>query len=133
MTSMDDSYDLNLAAATLRSNSSDLRILLKALCDELSDTLGDRMRVQRDGGRFKKSDVISSVQINLSSNQLEAVMEGSSLRCTIGHFSGGIRIRNQTVDVNEWIVKLLELLQVEAAHSDTARRALENLVIGGNT
>lgn len=132
MTSMDGSYDLNMAAATLRANSADLRLLLRALSDTLADTLGDRLRVQRGGSRFKKSDVISSVQINMASNQFEAVMEGSDLHCTVGHFSGGIRIRNETVDVNAWIVKLLEALQAEALNSDSARRALENLVIGGN-
>jgi hypothetical protein len=133
MTSMDDSYDLNMAAAMLRSNSTDLRLLLKALSEGLSDTLGDRLQVQRSGSRFKKSDVISSVQITMASDQFEAVVDGSDLRCTVGHFSGGIRIRNENVDVSAWIVKLLEALRVEAAHSDTARQALENLVIGGNT
>lgn len=132
MTSMDGSYDLNMAAAMLRANSADLRLLLRALCDTLSDTLGDRLRVQRGGSRFKKSGVISSVQINMASNQFEAVMEGSDLHCTVGHYSGGIRIRNEIVDVNVWIVKLLEALQSEAVNSDSARRALENLVIGGN-
>jgi hypothetical protein len=34
--------------------------------------------------------------------------------------------------VNDWIVKLLEALRDEAAHSDAARLALENIVIGGN-
>lgn len=133
MTSMDDSHDLNMAAAALRSNSTDLRLLLKVLCDQLADALGDRLRVQRSGGRFKKSDVISSVRINIASNQFEAVIDGSDLRCVVGHFSGGIRIRSESVDVNVWIVKLLEALQGEAVHSETARRALENLVIGGNT
>jgi hypothetical protein len=133
MTSMDDSYDLNMAAAMLRSNSTDLRLLLKALSDELSDTLGDRLHVQRGGSRFKKSEVISSVQINMASDQFEAVVDGSDLHCTVGHFSGGIRIRNEVVEVNVWIVKLLEALQAEAAHSETARQALENLVIGGNS
>jgi hypothetical protein len=122
-----------MAAAMLRSNSTDLRLLLKALCEELSDTLGDRLRVQRGGSRFKKSEAISSVQITMASDQFEAVIDGSDLRCTVGHFSGGIRIRNENVDVNVWIVKLLGALQAEAAHSDTARQALENLVIGGNT
>lgn len=133
MTSMDDSYDFNLAAAALRSNSSDLRILLKLLCEQLTDTLGNRMRVQRSSGRFKKSEVITSVQINIASNQFEARIDGSDLRCVIGHFSGGIRIRSESVDVNVWIAKLLEALQGEAVHSESARRALENLVIGGKT
>jgi len=132
VTSMDDLYDLNLAAATLRSNSSDLHLLLKALCDELSDTLGERLRAQRGGGGIRRSNVITSVSINMSNDQFEAVIEGTTLRCTVGHFSGGIRIRSESIDMDAWIVRLLQALQVEAAHSDLARRALENIVIGGN-
>jgi hypothetical protein len=133
VTFMDDSYDLNLAAAALRSNSSDLRLLLKTLSEELSDTLGDRLKSQHGGGRFRKSGEISSLQIALANNLFEASLEGATLRCTLGHVSGGIRIRSETLDVNVWLLKLLEALRDEAAHSDVARRALENIVIGGTT
>jgi hypothetical protein len=129
---MDESYDLNMAAAALRSNSSDLRLLIKSLCDELSDTLGNRLKIQHGGGRFRKSDEISSVQITMANNLFEARLEGANLHCTLGHVSGGIRIRSETLDVNEWILKLLEALRDEATHSDAARLALENIVIGGN-
>jgi hypothetical protein len=129
---MDESYDLNMAAAALRSNSSDLRLLIKSLCDELSDTLGERLKMQHGGGRFRKSNEISSVQITMANNLFEATLEGANLHCTLGHVSGGIRIRSETLDVNEWILKLLEALRDEAAHSDAARLALENIVIGGN-
>jgi hypothetical protein len=132
MTLDDSSYDLNMAAASLRSNSADVHMLLKALSDELSDTLGDRLVAQRGGGRLRKSPEISSLRITLGGNQFEAVVEGSSLRCILGHFSGGIRIRSETLDVNEWIVKLLQALNGEAAHSESARLALENIVIGGH-
>jgi hypothetical protein len=129
---MDDSCDLSLAAATLRSNSADVHALLKALCAELSDTLGERLRTQRGGGRLRKSDAISSVTITMANNQFEAVVDGAVLRCTVGHFSGGIRIRSESVDMDEWITRLLQSLQAEAAHSDAARQALENIVIGGH-
>ena len=132
MSSMDDSYDLNMAAAALRSNSSDLRLLIKSLCGELADTLGDRLKIQHGGGRFRKSDEISSVQITMANNLFEASLDGANLHCSLGHVSGGIRIRNETLDVNDWILKLLEALRDEAAHSDAARLALENIVIGGN-
>ncbi len=129
---MDDSYDLNMAAAALRSNSTDVRQLVRALCDELSDTLGDRLKVQHGGGRFHKSEDISSVQISMANNLFEASIDGASLNCTLGHISGGIRIRSETLSVNDWILKLLESLRDEAAHSDAARLALEKIVIGGN-
>ncbi|MGC1239621.1 MAG: hypothetical protein WA860_12625 [Acidimicrobiales bacterium] len=132
MTFADDSDDLRMAAASLRSNSSDVHILLKALCDELSDTLGDRLRIERAGGRFHKSDAISSVSISIAGSQFEAAVDGAALQCHVGHVSGGIRIRSESVDIDQWILRLLEALKEEAAHSDSARRALENIVIGGN-
>lgn len=132
MTFADDSDDLRMAAASLRSNSSDVHILLKALCDELSETLGERLHIERAGGRFHKSDAISSVTISIAGSQFEAVVDGAALQCHVGHVSGGIRIRSETVDIDQWILRLLEALKDEAAHSDSARRALENIVIGGN-
>lgn len=132
MTGDDDSYDLSLAAASLRSNSSDVHILLKALCDELSDTLGERLRIQKAGGRLRKSDTIASVQISIGGNQFEATVDGPVLQCSVGHVSGGIRIRSEALDVDQWIVKLLEALKAEATHSESARQALENIVIGGH-
>ena len=127
----DDSYDLSLAAASLRSNSADVHVLLKALSSELSDTLGERLQMEHVGGRFRKSDVIASVRIAMGNDTFEAVIEGPVLHCSVGHSSGGIRIRSETVEMNEWIVRLLGALQSEAAHSESARLALEHIVIGG--
>jgi hypothetical protein len=128
----DDSFDLNLAAATLRSNSTDVHILLKALSSELSATLGERLQVEHVGGRFHKSDVVARVLIAMGNETFEAAIDGPELRCMVAHSSGGIRIRSETVGVDEWIVRLLGALQLEAAHSESARQALENIVIGGN-
>jgi hypothetical protein len=132
VTTPDDSYDLALAAASLRSSTTDVHVLLKALSDQLADTLGDRLRVQRDGGRFKKSGVITSLQVTMANDQFEAVVEGGTLHCVIGHSSGGIRIRSESLDMDEWLTRLLGALRDEAAHSEAARRALENIVIGGH-
>lgn len=130
---MDDSFDLEMAAASLRADNTDVHILLKVLVDQLKDTLGDRLRVERVGGRFRKSDAIKRVQITMGSDHFEALVDGSGLICTIGHASGGIRIRSDQVDMQTWMAKLLGALQTEAATSQTARQALENIVIGGNT
>lgn len=127
----DDSYDLTLAASTLRANSSDVHVLLKALSSELAEGLGSRLQVEFAGGRFRKSDVIAALRIAMGSDTFEAVVDGPTLRCTVGHTSGGIRIRSESVEMDEWIVRLLGALQAEAAHSESARLALEHIVIGG--
>ena len=130
---MDDSMDLELAAASLRADGSDVRILVKVLADQLAEALGSRLEVKRAGGRFRKSDEIRSIRITLDDDQFDAEVDGSTLRCTIGHSSGGIRIRSEKVGVDAWLARLLAALKAEAAHSQAVRQALESMVIGGNT
>jgi hypothetical protein len=126
----DASFDLNMAVAQLASNSTDLHLMLKLLVAQLSDALGDRIVVER-AGRFRKSDEIKSVRITLGDDTLEATVEGGTVRCTIGHSSGGIRIRSEKVGIDAWLTRLLTILQAEAANSERTRLALENIVIGG--
>ena len=95
--------DLELAAASLRADGSDVRILVKVLVDQLADALGSRLEVKRSGGRFRKSDEIRSIRIILDDDQFDAEVDDDSLRCTIGHSSGGIRIRSEKVDVDTWL------------------------------
>ncbi|MGA3148347.1 MAG: hypothetical protein ABSF33_12850, partial [Acidimicrobiales bacterium] len=108
-------------------------ILVKALADQLAEALGPRLVVQRSGGRFKKSDEIRSIRITLDDDQFDAEVDGSTLRCTIGHSSGGIRIRSEKVSADDWLARLLVVLKAEAAHSQAVRQALEGMVIGGTT
>lgn len=123
--------DLDLAAASLRADGSDVRILVKVLADKLSDALGARLEVRRVGGRFRKSDEVRSIRISIDDDQFDAEVDGTALACSIGHSSGGIRIRNERVGVDDWLARLLAALRSEAAHSAAVRQALENMVIGG--
>jgi hypothetical protein len=128
----DAAFDLSMAVSQLASNSTDLRIMLKLLVQQLAAALGDRLTVER-AGRFRKSDEIKAVRIALGDDTLEAAVDGGTVRCTIGHSSGGIRIRSEQVDMDAWLTRLLTILQTEAAHSEQTRAALENIVIGGQS
>ena len=106
-------------------------MLLKALARQLADALGDRLVVERKGGLFKKSDEIKSLRMTMNDETFEASREGTSLVCTIGKTSGGIRIRCERVEADEWLRRTLVALQAEARTNSVARQALENIVIGG--
>jgi hypothetical protein len=125
-------FDLSMAVSQLASNGTDLRIMLKLLVAQLSDALGDRISVER-AGRFRKSEDIKVVRISLGNDTLEANVEGGTVRCSIGHSSGGIRIRSEQVGMDVWLTRLLTTLQAEAANSEQTRVALENIVIGGQS
>jgi hypothetical protein len=125
-----DAFDLSMAVSQLASNSTDSRLMLKLLVAQLSEVLGNRLSVERAGGRFRKSDEIKQVRVTLGDDTLQADAEGGSVKCTIGHASGGIRIRSEQVDMNTWLTRLLSILRDEAAHSEQTRLALEHIVIG---
>lgn len=129
--SLGPSFDLEVAAATLIGDTRDVRALLKVLAAQLAGPLGDRLKVQREGGLFRKSEDVKSLSATIGSEEFEASISGATIACVIGRASGGIRIRSDKVDMDEWLRRLLQALQAEAAHSESARLALENMVIGG--
>jgi hypothetical protein len=128
---MSDSFDLELATAALLGDDQDVHTLLKVLACQLSDALGDRVKVERAGGLLHKSDQVRSIQVGIDNNEFRADVQGGSVTCSVGHASGGIRIRSERVEMDDWLRRLLSALQTEAAHSQVARQALENIVIGG--
>jgi len=127
----DDAFDLDMAAATVQSNATDVRIMLKVLAGQLAEVLGPRLVVERAGGLLRKSGEVKALELTLGDDVLRAQVEGASVRCSVAHSSGGIRIRSESVDLDAWLKRLLAALQQEAAHSEGARRALERIVIGG--
>src|ERR1019366_4879530 len=126
----EEGFDLELAVSALASNATDVRIMLKLLVNELASALSGRLVVERAGGLLRKSEEIKAVQVVLANDVLRADVDGAAVRCTIGHSSGGIRIRSEQVDMGAWLERLLGALQAEAVQSETTRVALENLMVG---
>jgi hypothetical protein len=62
---------------------------------------------------------------------LRAEVAGGTVRCSVGHSSGGIRIRTEAVAMDDWLRRLLLALRDEATRSEAARNALERIMIGG--
>ena len=135
-TTGDAAFDLDLAVASIRADSADAGMLLAALIDQLRDALGARLQSTYAGGgllRRSRDRTLTGVTITLGDDVLADTVEGGSVRCTIGHGSGGIRIRSDQVAMDAWLRTLLNALQAEAAHSQVTRTALESMVIGGTT
>jgi hypothetical protein len=123
--------DLDAAVASVQSNLTDVRILLKVLAGQLAGAVGSERLVLERGGRLRRTDQLKALEVTMGDDDFRAEIDGATLRCTIGHRSGGIRIRNEPAPLDDWLKRLLVSLQAEAAHSERARLALERIVIGG--
>jgi hypothetical protein len=126
----DDAFDLELATTSLLGDGKDIKMMLKVVAGQLAGPLGDRLRVERQGGLLHKSDEVKSITASVGNDDFEASLKGSSVECRVGRSSGGIRIRSEQVGMDDWLRRLLQALQAEAAHSESARMALEKIVIG---
>ncbi|HMK63891.1 MAG TPA: hypothetical protein VK386_09750 [Acidimicrobiales bacterium] len=126
-----EGFDLDTAVAGVRSNMTDVRILLKVLAGQLADAVGPERLAIEHARRLRRTDDVQALAVTMGDDEFRAEIDGATLHCMIGHRSGGIRIRNEQVSADDWLKRLLQSLQAEAAYSQKARLALEHIVIGG--
>ncbi len=130
----DDQMDMQMAVAALLANNKDVKMMLRLLGKNLQDALGDRVEVTHpSGGLFRHaSDDVKNITVHLDQDDYQATLDGPTVRCTVGRSSGGIRIRNEQLPVEQWLSRLLSALQEEAVNNQSAQAALQNVIIGGN-
>lgn len=122
--------DLELATNALLADHHDVRNLLKLLARQLSGALGERVRVERAGGLLRRSDEVRSLRVRIGDEEFAADVTGGQVTTSVGHDSGGIRIRTEKVEPDTWLSRLLGELRKEAASNQAARLAIESLVMG---
>lgn len=126
--------DMQMAAAALLADSKDVKMMLRVLARTLQSTLPERVEVTRPTGGLlhRQSEEIKAVTAHLGQDDYVAELEGHGVKCSVGRSSGGIRIRNEEVPVEQWLTRLLDALQVLAVENQSARAALQNVIVGGS-
>jgi hypothetical protein len=121
--------DLDLLAAALRADTSDLDAYLEGLAVKLEQAVPGRVRVDRRRAGLFGPKAVRSVALDAGDRRLElARSAGGTLEARAAKVSGGIVLKNETLDVEEWVAALGEVLAAEARRSETTRRALERLL-----
>jgi hypothetical protein len=127
----DESFDLS--AAGLRADGTDLRISVEVLAAKLESSLPGRTRVERRGGGLlgRGEKHVRQIQVELGSDsgtRYELTIDGERVEGFRERKSGGIAIKREALDPDQWIAALTAELQSEAQRSAEARQALEGLV-----
>ncbi len=121
--------DMDLLAASLRADSSDLSAFVESLAAKLEEAIPGRVRVdRRRAGMFGPKNV-QSVSVDLGDRRLELRNERGAVQTRAARLSGGIVLRNEVLETDEWLATLSEALAAEAQRSETTRKALERLLI----
>jgi hypothetical protein len=121
--------DLHLLSASLRADASDLGTFVESLAARLEDALPGRVRVYRWRGRMFGPKQVRKITLDADDRRLELQYQGGTLETSYSRLSGGIVLKTDRVDTDAWLAALTESLAAEAQRSETARKALERLLI----
>jgi hypothetical protein len=120
--------DLDLLAASLRADTGDLGAYVESLAAKLEEAVPGRVRVYRWRERLFGPKRVGKIALDAGERRLELTYQGGALEARAAKTSGGIVIKNETIDVEAWVAALSATLAAEAARSDRTRQALERLL-----
>jgi len=128
VTPEEPALDLDLVAASLRADSTDVSTFVESLSAKLEAAVPGRVRVQRRRDGMFGPKRVRSVAVDLGDRRLELLAEGGGVEARCSRLSGGIVLRKETVDTDVWLAMLSEGLATEASRSEATRQALERLL-----
>jgi hypothetical protein len=125
-----ESLDIDLVAASLRADSSDVGTFVEGLAAKLEDLLPGRCRVERSRRGFMGPKQVRSITVDAGSVRLEMRRdEHDQIDTRFARVSGGITLKTEPMAIDDWMSALGEALTAEAGRSERTRQALERLLI----
>jgi hypothetical protein len=123
--------DFDLIAASLRTDSSDVRGYCEALAVRLEAALPTQTRVKRRSKRFLSGDkVVRLIEVDAGDNRYALeVDDRGGVEARKSAAVRGIVLKNDPLPLDEWIDALARDLAEQAAASEQGRLALERLLL----
>lgn len=125
----DTGIDLDMLAASLRADSSDLGAFVESLATKLEEAVPARVRVERRRSGMFGPKAVRSFALDLGDRRLELRTDDGGVQTRCARLSGGIVLKNEVLETDAWLAALSEALAAEAARSEATRQALERLLI----
>jgi hypothetical protein len=126
---MASDVDLDLLAAALRADTSDLGAFVESLAGKLEEVLPGRVRVERRRSGMMGPKFVRRITVDAGSRRLELRANGGSIETFSSKLSGGIVLKSEQLETDAWLGALGEALASEAGRSEKTRQALERLLI----
>src|SRR5258708_3068916 len=120
--------NFDLLAASLRADAADLKTFMEVLAAKLSDALPNMVRVEREGGLFKKEHRVQAIRIQIEEHGYELRRAASAIEPRLTHQVRGLVLKKGVRGGARGIEGLPELLTRQAENSASARNALDQMV-----
>ncbi len=124
----DEALDIDLLAASLRADTSDLGAFVEALAAKLEEAVPGAVRVQRRRDGLFGPKLVRQLSLDAGGQRLELRAEHGRVQTSCARLSGGIVLKSEPLATDEWLVVLSQALADQAQSSQTTRQALERLL-----
>jgi hypothetical protein len=125
----DDDLSFDLDAAGLRVDTADVAAYVEALAHKLEIALPGQTTVQRRSKKFlSREKVVESIQVQLGDHNYALQAHGHRVQASRGKAVRNVTIRNEPLELDDWVRALAGDLRARAAESAEARAALDRLV-----
>ncbi len=122
--------DIDLLAASLRADSGDVGAFVEGLAAKLDDVLPGRVKVQRARRGLLGPKLVRRIFVDAGGQRLELLRsDGDAIETRRARLSGGIVLKTEALDTDDWLAALGEALAAEAGRNERTRQALERLLI----
>ena len=121
--------DIELVAASLRADSSDLEAFVETLATKLEDVIPSGVKVERRRAGLLGPKLVRRVTVDAGDRRLELRARDQTIETVSARLSGGIVLKSERLGIEAWLTALGESLASEARRNETTRRALERLLI----
>lgn len=122
--------DIDLLAASLRADAGDVGAFVEALAVKLEDAVPGAVQVERRRDGLFGPKLVRRIALDAGGQRLELRAGGGSVHTYCSRLSGGIVLKSEQLDPDDWLRMLGQALAVQAQHSQSTRQALERLLNG---
>jgi hypothetical protein len=126
----DTGLDIDLLAASLRSDASDLGAFVEALAVKLEEAVPNAVRVERRREGLFGPKRVSRISLDAGDQRLELRRVAGRIETRCARLSAGIVLKSEALPTDAWLDVLSQALAAEARSSQTTRQALERLLNG---
>jgi hypothetical protein len=113
-------------AASLRADARDLDMFLEVLAAKLSASFPEQTDVDREG--FRGRGRVKSLSVELGEQRYSLERRSAGVSCIRARAVRGIVLKNEELELDDWIDSLSRDLAVAAEQSERGRIALEELL-----
>ncbi len=131
MSDAGDSLDLDLVAASLRADQGDIEAFLEGLARKLEEAVPGRAQIERSRRGLRGPKLVKEITLEAAGVTLSLRRgPGDALEATRARVSGGIVLKRDRIDADEWLTEVVGALGEEAGRSARTREVLERLLLG---